>query len=129
MSVLEYLHSKGLKTKPAGSSNVHLSCFYCNEGDNKRGRLYVNIDDDAEIVGLHMCHLCGTKGSINKIRKFFGDPIESNFIVSENRLQILSASVSFYKKCLSSKPEIVQYLRKERGLSLETIEQIGRAHV
>lgn len=123
--VLEYLHSKGVRTKSAGSHNVHTACFFCNEPDNKRGRLYINIDDNAEILGLFMCHLCSERGSLNKIKRHFGDPVDLPDKVSENRLRILEAAALYYKACLPGKIDVLDYLKTTRGLTDKAIDDFS----
>lgn len=134
--VLGYLQSKGLHVKQAGPNEVHVACFYCKEDPGKRGRLYINIDPSQEVPGLHMCHLCGERGGLNKIKKHFGDAVTSDnpedYQSAEElrqRIAILRAATEYYHANLATRDDVVQWLKAERGLSIETIlnHQIGWA--
>lgn len=116
-----YLASKNLVLKPADKRNVHTSCFWCGEQDGKRGRLYINIDDDAEIPGLFMCHLCGERGSLKKIKRFFGDPVDDGQDPGITYYDVLVAGAAFFHKNLNDHPEVVDYYKHERGLTRDTI--------
>lgn len=122
-TVYEYLLSKGLNLKQGDDNNVHTSCWFCNEDEHKRGRLYINVDEDQEPLGLFMCHLCGETGAINKIRKHFGDPVlkdeEENYTPKS---MLLDDAADFYFDCLADNEDAFGYLRHERGLEVETIQ-------
>lgn len=117
--MLGYLHRKGLQTKRASADEVHVACMFCGEGDHKRGRLYINVNPDAEIPGLHFCHLCGAKGSLVSLQKHFGDATEhqEREDTGYKRRQILQVATEFYHEALDYQPEVVRYLVNERGLS------------
>lgn len=129
-TVLQYLESKGLNLKRADDCNVHTSCFFCGEDESKRGRLYINIDDNADPLGLMFCHLCGVNGAINKIRKHFGDPIirddgqiDSPVRPPAPRSNLLDDAAEYYFTNLGENEEAYKYLRYERGLEIDTIEK------
>ena len=61
INIRQYLEGKGLQLKNAGRSNVHTHCMFCDEPTDKRGRLYINVDDQAEIRGLFHCLTGDTK--------------------------------------------------------------------
>ena len=117
--VLGYLHRKGLATKRASADEVHVACLFCNEDDRKRGRLYINVNPDAEIPGLHFCHLCGAKGSLVSLQKYFGDATErqEREDTGYKRRQILQLAADHFHEALDYHPEVVRYLVNERGLS------------
>jgi hypothetical protein len=121
--VLGYLHRKGIQTKRASADEVHIPCMFCGEDDNKRGRLYVNINGGAEIPGLFFCHLCGAKGSLVSLQRHFGDATETQERedTSYKRRNILQLAADFYHEALDDHPEVVRYLVNERGLTPETI--------
>lgn len=118
---LDYLQSKNLPLKAAGTTNVNTPCIFCSEDPGKRGRLYVNVsgtDDD----GLYFCHLCGSKGNLRTMRRHFGDPVESESDdTSHLRTRILSDAAAYYHEHLPL--EVLQWLVDERGLEHATIQQ------
>lgn len=120
--VLGYLQDKGLELKRSDASNVHTACFFCDEDPSKRGRMYVNIDADAEIPGLFKCFLCGTHGSLVSIKKHFGDPINEQEEHGDELSQIFRAAATYYHEQLGENPMAFSWLRsRERNLSVETI--------
>lgn len=136
VDVLSYLQSKGLVLKKAGGDEIHTHCFYCGEDPSARGRLYVNINADADIPGLHECKLCGAKGALPTIQRHFGDKPEKGEKEEEQSLlkrEILVEAATFYHELLLEDLAYVDVLRylmgPERGLTIETIErfQIGYA--
>lgn len=130
MDVRAYLQDKGLNLKPAGPKNIHCACPFCNEDAGARGRLYVNVDPDAEPLGLFMCHLCGERGSIAKLKKHFGDRAAEQELDHETRSEILRASATYYQRQLKQYPDVVTYLNgPQRGLTVQTIQerQLGYA--
>jgi 5S rRNA maturation endonuclease (ribonuclease M5) len=131
--VLGYLNQKGLAFKKAGGYEVHLPCVFHGEDLNARGRLYINVDPDAEIPGLFMCQVCGEKGSIVSLRKHFGDPPEGDGKEDDSNtsLEIFEAAAAFYHQQLGLFEDVFLYLRgEERGIEVETIvdRSIGYAY-
>lgn len=118
-----YLASKGIHLKNADKRNVHCACFWCGEDPQKRGRLYINTDEDADIPGLFMCHICGEKGSLKKIKRYFGDPTDDHADAGIVHYDILAAGASYFHKALNEHPAAVQYFEEERGLTRETIKR------
>lgn len=122
IDVSEYLRSKGLQVKRAGPDDVHVACWYCGEDPGKRGRLYVNVSADENVAGLHFCHLCGTKGNFRTMRRHFGDPVDDDKDDTHHAVQgILQVACKYYQDALNS--DVLGWLKKERGLTLETIER------
>lgn len=130
MDVLGYLHKRGLSVKWAGPRNVHTHCVFCAEDPTARGRLYINVDPDAEIAGLYMCHRCGARGSLTSLKRHFGDPIKEQDLDHQTRIDILNAATEYYVNQLGRYVEALAYLKgPERGLHAETIKmhRIGYA--
>lgn len=130
MDVAEYLRNRGVSYKPAGSKNVHTTCFFCDERPEARGRLYINVDPDAEVPGLFMCHRCGERGSLASLKKHFGDKPADDDLDQHTRHEILNTAAQYYHSQLSHYVEVLQYLKgPERGLTAETLtaHQIGYA--
>lgn len=130
MDVSGYLQSKGLNLKHADALNVHTACVFCDEDPTKRGRLYINVDPDAEIPGLFFCHKCQEKGSLSKLKKHFGDRGTQDELDSQVRTDLLRESAAYYHRNLKHFGEVLEYLTgPERGLTLETIRkyQLGYA--
>lgn len=129
--VLEYLRSKALSPRRASGTEVHLPCFFCGEDGNKRGRLYVNVDPLAEIPGLYMCHLCGAKGSLVSIKRWFGDAtdVEEHQDDGYIRRAILETATVYYHENLADHEEVFAWLKTKRGLTVATIQnhQLGFA--
>lgn len=132
--VAGYLQGKGYHLKPAGGSEHHLACFFHGEDPGDRGRLYVNCDPGAEILGLFECKVCGERGALPTLMRWHGDEVpwkkddpDEN---SEARLEILRVATAFYHEALGDHEDVFAYLRgEERMLTAETImqHQIGYA--
>ena len=126
--VLAYLHSKGIRTKRATGDNVHCACFYHGEAESERGRLYVNVDPNAEIPGLHTCFVCGERGALAKIKRHFGDPVDDGFVSAETErytsvFRVLSVAARYYHERLLESEDKMEWLRSKRGLTDETIKK------
>jgi KaiC/GvpD/RAD55 family RecA-like ATPase len=120
MELVEYLESKDLHIKAAPDGNIYTHCWYCNEDESKRGRLYIQADPESEMYGAHYCHLCGAKGGLNAIRKHFGDdPIKS-----PNDVTMMRVAVEFYAEQLFENVEAYNYLTEKRGLTHEKIKEM-----
>lgn len=128
--ILDYLLSKGLHPKTASADEVHLACLFHGEDPGKRGRMYVNIDPNASIPGLFHCKVCDERGSIVKIKRHFGDTIDTEKdIPVEHRAAIFRTAAAFYHDKLADHPDVIRWLRRDRGFTLETImeHQLGFA--
>ncbi len=128
--VMQYLQEKGLDLKRGDAENVHTACFFCNESEGKRGRLYINTDPDAEIPGLFKCFLCDHKGSLITLKKHFGDRIEKEEQFGEELYGIYKAAASYYHEQLGENEQAFEWLRgPKRNLELDTIveAQLGYA--
>lgn len=125
-----YLESKGIEMWPVPNMNIRTSCFF-HEDDHeaKDGKLYIKIDPDAEIPGLFVCFVCGEKGSLNKIKHHFGDPVDSESARKAKSIPIQDAAAEYYHRALvgteegGSDPVALDYLLQKRGLSLETVKK------
>ncbi len=128
--VLGYLQSKHVgAVKRAGPNDVNVSCFFCGEDESKRGRLYVNIDPGADIPGLYQCKLCDAHGSLVSLKRHFGDEVNEKDSRDWVLRDILQHAAAYYVDCLGDQPDALHYLRRDRGLSLQTIldHQLGWA--
>lgn len=122
VDVLGYLNSKSLTMKRASGSEVNVPCFFHGEDPQKRGRLYVNVDPDAEIPGLFFCQVCGEKGSLVSLKRHFGDATSETEDTSQVRLEILQAAAGFYHSQLGDYDDAFMFLRgPERMLETDTI--------
>lgn len=120
--ILGYLLGKGLNMKKAGGQEFHCNCFFHGEEGNK-GRLYINCDSEADIPGLYFCHVCGEKGALSSIRRFFGDQITEHEIDADRRREILTVAADYYAAELTKNDPVLEYLTgDERGLLPETVE-------
>lgn len=130
MDVAEYLRNRGVSYKAAGARNVHTACWFCQEPPDARGRLYINIDTDADVQGLFYCHRCGAKGSLATLKKYFGDHVAEDDIGQHTRSEILNSAAQYYQSQLGQYADVLQYLKgPDRGLTVETLtaHQIGYA--
>lgn len=124
--VLSYLESKGMHLRRAGGWEQNTPCVYCNEDLGSRGRLYINVDPEAEILGLHYCHLCEARGNLTTLKRHFGDDtsITEDDLDSLQRSEILNAAAGYYHDQLDAYTDVFAYLRSpKRGLTIETIAQ------
>lgn len=123
--VLDYLASKNIDYRVAPNSNVRTTCFFHEEeGEPHTGRLYIRVDDNDEVPGLFFCHVCEEKGSLNKIKKHFGDPIDNETIPQGKKVQIFQAAADYYAANLINDQKAMDYLLDERNLSPETINEL-----
>jgi replicative DNA helicase len=130
VDVAGYLNSKDLHLKRADARNVHTACIFCNEDSGRRGRLYINIDPDAEPAGLYFCHLCEAKGSLASLKRHFGDQVDDTDLDHQTHIEILSFAATYYSRALRTQPAVQAYLQgPRRGLRPETIHahQLGYA--
>lgn len=123
VDVLGYLTTKGLPIKRADATNIHTACVFCSEDPAARGRLYVNVDPEAEIAGLYFCHRCQQKGSLASLKRHFGDQAHEDDLDHQTRLEIFNIAADFYHGMLRAFGEVVEYLTgPQRGLLPETIK-------
>lgn len=124
-----YLKSKGVEVRAVGENELQMPCFYHGE-EVKNKKLYVNIDPTQTPRGLHMCHVCGVKGTFNSIRKHFGDsPIDftdddakQNDLPDDEFCRIMTAAAEYYHLQLSENEEVIDYLTVDRGFKVETLQ-------
>lgn len=95
------------------------------------GRLYVNINPDADPLGLFKCHRCGESGGLNKLRKHFGDPmlrdedeVYRKPATNDRSMEIMKLAAEYYHDRLSNDKykHAYQFLRVKRGLEPQTIK-------
>jgi hypothetical protein len=124
--IVEYLQSKNIQLKQAGVDNVHCACWYCNEDSAARGRLYINVDPNADPIGLFKCFRCDESGAINKIRKHFGDKPLQQEEQDEKDLRtyaVIHAAAEFYHEGLLDEDNLtpLKYWTETRGFTPDTI--------
>lgn len=120
LDVISYLESKDLVVKPAGSGNVRVLCPFHGEEEGKPGRLYINTEGEKN--GLLFCFICNVRGTINKLRKFYGDePV--NLDVDDRANPLMEIAAAYYHDKLFSNLEAYDYLVDKRGLTDVTIVQ------
>ncbi len=128
--VYGYLDEKLPWIKRASEVEIHAPCPFHGEDPTKRGRLYVNITPDADPLGLFKCHRCGETGGLNKIRKFYGDPIlksdeySGKPATSDRSMEIMGLAAKYYHERLSNDKYkfAYEFLRIKRGLTPNTIQ-------
>ncbi len=125
--VVAYLQGKGLVLKPAAGDEVHLACVFCGEDSSKRGRMYVNTAP--ENGGVFQCQLCGQKGNLVTLKRHFGDPVNDKEDRDWQLREVHRVAAAYYHDALADEPDALAYLKRERGLTIETIQrhQIGWA--
>jgi replicative DNA helicase len=119
--LFEYLSSKGLNPKQAGEGNLRALCPFHGEEEGKPGRLYVQ-NDDGDKWGLLFCFVCNVRGTINKLRKHFGDAL-LDLNPNEEANPIVEVAAQYYHDRLFENYEAYLYLEEERGLNEKTIVQ------
>lgn len=96
-------------------------CPFHGEEEGKPGRLYVQAED-GDKYGLFFCHVCTARGTINKIRKHFGDSL-LDINPNEEANPIVEVAAQYYHDRLFDNYEPYLYLEEERGLNEKTIVQ------
>lgn len=114
MGIEEYLRTKGFKIRLA-PGEFQTQCPFCGD-TNKHGHLYVNRDH-----GAWMCHRCQEKGSFFELQTKLGDKPEPIHRDLHSRWEVWDWVVNFCMAELMDAPAAMDYLIKERGLTLETV--------
>lgn len=114
MSPEEYLTGKGFKLRPAPGEH-QTQCPFCDD-KNKYGHLYVNREH-----GAWQCHRCGEKGSFYGLQVKLGDKPEPIHKTMADKWAIWGRFVSEAQDDLLDQSDVIQYLKRERGLTPETI--------
>jgi len=120
VDIRAYLISKGVMVKGQSGGNLRTTCFFCNEEPNKRGRLYIGVDDE-RTAGLYLCHRCGARGNLVTLRRHFGDEDLAESDPVSRHTNVLAAAARFYARCRDT--VAVEYLHQDRALSDATIER------
>lgn len=124
--VASYLQSKGLPIQKAGGYEICTPCIFHGEepGKGRLGRLYINIDPNAEIPGLYYCHVCGQKGNFVTLKQHYGDHVTDAEDDSFDTFEIFDLAANYYQRQLKKHPKVVEWLRgDERGLLDDTIRR------
>ena len=124
--VLEYLASKDVEYRVAPNSNVRTTCFFHDSSrEPHEGSLYIRYEQEADQPpGLFFCHVCHAKGSLNTIKRHFGDDPDADAIPQGQKVRILQAAAEFYANQLTESPKAIEYLLNERGISPETLNEL-----
>ena len=123
--VLDYLQSKGIDFRVAPNSNIRTACFFHGqEREAKDGTLYIKVDDEAEVPGLFFCHVCEERGSLNRLKRHFGDPVDGELAPMGRKILVFQAAAEYYNGLLPKDPDAAMYLMDERNLSPETISDL-----
>lgn len=128
VDVVSYLAGKGIKTWRAAGDEVTCHCFFCLRHQRDKGRLYISTDS-----GVFFCHVCGEKGGFSRIAEHFGDKVDAIRDTTsgdiQSRRRLLTSAMEVGYEGLVNNEEVLLWLtgkeseRKQRGLSIETIEK------
>lgn len=122
--VLGYLNAKGIPLKQGTGRNIHTPCIFCGEDPAARGRLYINVDPDADVPALYKCFLCDAKGNLTTLKRHFGDAVNEQELDSHIRAEILRMAATYYHEQLDQYSDVSAYLKgPDRGLTAETIAE------
>lgn len=111
----EYLRSKGFKLRNAPGEWQTL-CPFCGDKARHGGHLYVNREH-----GAFMCHRCQESGSFFTLQTKLGDTPEPAQRVLASKSFVWKDLVEICQDTLIEQPEVLAYLREERGLTGKTI--------
>ncbi len=110
----QYLLAKGFKLRKA-PGEWQTQCPFCGD-KNKYGHLYVNREH-----GAYMCHRCGEHGSFYALQVNLGDKPEPAHQDLAQRWEVWDGVVEEAQNAILDAPEVLRYLKQERGLTAETI--------
>jgi DnaB-like helicase C terminal domain/Toprim-like/DNA primase catalytic core, N-terminal domain len=120
MDLASYLSSKGHRTFKAAGSEVTAVCWWCNETNDKKKKLYLNTES-----WMYSCKVCQASGNRKTLLKYFGDEARDDlaWLPGQNpamRRRALSEATDLAADMLLANPAMLKYLTG-RGLSVETI--------
>lgn len=115
MTPEDYLHSKGFKLRNA-PGEFQTQCPFCGDKARHGGHLYVNREH-----GAFMCHRCQEKGSFFTLQTKLGDIPEQRQRDIAAKWRVWADLVEISQDYLIEQPEVLEYLRVERGLTGKTI--------
>jgi hypothetical protein len=120
MDLSAYLASKGHRTFKAAGSEVTAVCWWCNDGDPKKKKLYLNTES-----WMYSCKRCDARGNRKTLLRHFGDEARDDlaWLPGQNpamRRRALSEATDLAADMLLANPKMLAYLTG-RGLSVETI--------
>lgn len=116
--LIQYLSGKGVHGYRSGD-NYRVPCFF-HQGDDKNLSIRFVEKADQEI-GVFHCFTCGEHGGLSKILTHFGDEVPKAAAVVDKGRGVLQEAAEFYMEQMT--PELLSWLRHERGLSLEAIRK------
>lgn len=114
MTPEDYLRQKDWQYRFA-PGQLQVKCVFCGD-TNKYGHLYINRE-----TGLWKCHRCGEQGNFYQLQTRLGDTPEPIWKDQASRFEVWEHLVSVCQDALLDEPDAIEYLRKERHLSPETI--------
>ena len=120
MDLASYLSSKGHRTFKAAGSEVTAVCWWCNETNDKKKKLYLNTE-----TWMYSCKVCQASGNRKTLLRHFGDEARDDlaWLPGQNpamRIRALSEATDLAADMLLANPKVLAYLTG-RGLSVETI--------
>lgn len=110
----QYLSNKGFKLRfPPGE--IQTQCVFCGD-QNRAGHLYVNREH-----GAFLCQRCGMSGSFHTLQVLLGDKPEQAYKHMARKMDVWATMVEICQDALLDQPDVISYLRRDRGLKAETI--------
>lgn len=111
----DYLRSKGFKLRGA-SGEWQTACPFCGDKARHGGHLYVN-----RTHGAWMCQRCGKSGSFFSLQEELGDKPERAQRELAGKGEVWARVVELAQDALLERPDVLRYLRENRGLDAEII--------
>lgn len=115
-TVYSYLESKGWKPRKS-AGELQIPCPFCGD-TNKYGHLYINPEH-----GAYICFRCDERGSFYDFQVKLGDtPLKLESLLAEKQA-VWADVVEISQDALLEAPHALDYLKRERGLTAQTIGQ------
>lgn len=124
-SLVEYLAGKGVRAVRASGPEVVTACWWCNDGNPRKRKLYLNTE-----TWQYFCQVCNEKGGRTSLLTYFGDQDRDELRYAPGtdpamRRKVLGEGALLAQEMLMANPEVVRYLTEERGLDAQTIVDAG----
>ena len=114
MTPEEYVGGKGWKVRNA-PGELQTQCVFCGD-TNKYGHLYINREH-----GAWKCHRCGEQGSFVELQVKLGDTPALASKELADKWDVWDHLVTVCQDALIDESDAIMYLRRDRGLTPETI--------
>ena len=119
-ALVDYLTSKGVVTYRASGNEVTAACWWCNDGNPHKRKLYLNTD-----TWFYDCKVCGEHGNRKTLLRYYGDDERDEMKYAPGtdpvlRSKALREGIALAEDLLYNNQGVLDYLQG-RGLSLETI--------